>query len=247
MPISETNILLLSIPAFLIGLSRGGLGGGLGLVAAIFTAQIMEPTKAAAFLLPLLVASDPLSIYIFRKYIYWQSLKILLPGAIFGIILTYFLINIISNSLIGIIVGLLAILIVFENILNKFFKLKIKPHNPIFGFFMGALGGFSSFLIHSGLPPITAYLLNFKLSRQSFMGTVAIIFGIINVIKLLPYFMLDLFDQRLFLLTLKLIPVSFLGIFIGKIINNKISDKIFYFIIYTTIFLLGLRLIFISL
>ena len=78
------------------------------------------------------------------------------------------------------------------------------------------------------------------------MGTVALIFGIINFIKILPYLMLDLFDEKLINTALFLIPVSYLGIFIGKIINNKISDKVFYFIIYSTVFLLGLRLILIS-
>ena len=81
-------IILLCIPSFLIGLSRGGLGGGFGLAAAIFTAQLMEPISAAAFLLPILVASDPLSIFIYRNYIYWKSLIVLIPGAIVGIIIT---------------------------------------------------------------------------------------------------------------------------------------------------------------
>ena len=52
--------LLLSLPAFFVGLSRGGLGGGFALAAAIISAQIFEPIKAAAFLLPLLIISDPL-------------------------------------------------------------------------------------------------------------------------------------------------------------------------------------------
>ena len=49
------------------------------------------------------------------------------------------------------------------------------------------------------------------------MGTVALIFGIINFIKILPYLMLDLFDEKLINTALFLIPVSYLGIFIGKI------------------------------
>ena len=113
-------IILLCIPSFLIGLSRGGLGGGFGLAAAIFTAQLMEPISAAAVLLPILVASAPLSIFIYRNYIYWKSLIVLIPGAIVGIIITYFLINIISNSFIGLIVGFLAISLVFENLISKY-------------------------------------------------------------------------------------------------------------------------------
>ena len=148
--------------------------------------------------------------------------------------------------MIGLIAGFLAISLVFENLISKYIKYKRIKYNPIIGFILGNLGGFSSFIIYSGLPPIAAYLIPLKLSRQSFMGTVALIFGIINILKILPYLLLNLFDEKLINTALFLIPVSYLGIFIGKIINNKISDKVFYFIIYSTIFLLGLRLILIS-
>jgi len=40
---------ILSISSFFVGLSRGGLGGGFGLAAAVIAAQILEPIRAAAF------------------------------------------------------------------------------------------------------------------------------------------------------------------------------------------------------
>lgn len=238
--------LLLSLPAFFVGLSRGGLGGGFALAAAIFSAQIFEPIKAAAFLLPLLIISDPLSIWIYRKNIYWNSIKILLPGVILGVVLTFFLINKISSSIIGIIVGFLGVFLAIDGLTRKFVKTPKKILHPTVGVFLGAIGGFSSFIIHSGLPPIAAYLLPLKLTRQKFMGTVAVIFAITNIIKLFPYFLLGLFDKELIKLTLTFIPITFLGIFVGKFINNKISDQVFFFIIYTSVFFLGLRLIWFS-
>ena len=237
---------LLSLPAFSIGLSRGGLGGGFALGAAIISAQILEPIKAAAFLLPLLIISDPLSVWIYRKNIYWNSIKILLPGIILGVVITFFLINKISSAMISIIVGFLAIFLAIDGLTRKLVKAPKKKLHPTIGVFLGAIGGFSSFVIHSGLPPIAAYLLPLKLTRQKFMGTVALIFAITNIIKLFPYFLLGLFDKELIKLTLTFIPITFLGIFVGKFINNKISDQVFFFIIYTSVFFLGLRLIWFS-
>jgi len=238
--------LLLSLPAFFVGLSRGGLGGGFALAAAIFSAQIFEPIKAAAFLLPLLIISDPLSVWIYRKNIYWNGIKILLPGIILGVVLTFFLINKISSSMISIIVGFLGIFLAIDGLARKFVETPKKILHPTVGIFLGAIGGFSSFVIHSGLPPIAAYLLPLKLTRQKFMGTVALIFAITNIVKLFPYFLLGLFDKELIKLTLTFIPITFLGIFVGKFINNKISDQVFFFIIYTSVFFLGLRLIWFS-
>ena len=236
----------LSLPAFCVGLSRGGLGAGFGLAAAVIAAQILEPIKAAAFLLPLLIISDPLSVWIYRKHIHWHSIKILLSGVLLGIFITYFLVNLITNQLISLIVGLLAVFLVLDQLISKF---NIEPRNeisPSIGIFLGAIGGFSSFIIHSGLPPVAAYLLPLKLTRQCFMGTVALIFAVTNIIKIFPYFLLGLFEKELIQLTLIYIPITYLGIFTGKLINNIISDKIFFFIIYITILILGMRLIWIS-
>jgi uncharacterized membrane protein YfcA len=169
-----------------------------------------------------------------------------LPGIILGVVLTFFLINKISSDMISIIVGFLAIFLAVDGLTRKLVKAPKKILHPTIGVFLGAIGGFSSFVIHSGLPPIAAYLLPLKLTRQKFMGTVALIFAITNIIKLFPYFLLGLFDKELIKLTLTFIPITFLGIFVGKFINNKISDQVFFFIIYTSVFFLGLRLIWFS-
>ena len=237
---------ILSISSFFVGLSRGGLGGGFGLAAAVIAAQILEPIRAAAFLLPLLIISDPLSVWIYRKNIHWESLRVLLPGVIVGITLTYFLINYISNTAVSLTVGFLAIILVLDSFFNKLIKRPKKIIHPLLGTFLGVVGGFSSFIIHSGLPPIAMYLFPLSLSRQTFMGTVAVFFGITNIIKLIPYFILGLFDKEILRLTICFIPITFFGIFIGKLINNKISDKIFFSIIYITILILGMRLIWLS-
>ena len=46
-----------------------------------------------------------------------------------------------------------------------------------------------------------------------------------NIIKLIPYFILGLFDKEILRLTICFVPITFFGIFIGKLINNKISDE----------------------
>ena len=154
-----------SISSFFVGLSRGGLGGGFGLASAVIASQILEPIRAAAFLLPLLIISDPLSVWIYRKNIHWESLRVLLPGVIVGITLTYFLINFVSNSVVSLIVGFLAIFLVLDALLDKLIKRPKKIIHPLLGMFLGGVGGFSSFIIHSGLPPIATYLLPLSLSR----------------------------------------------------------------------------------
>ena len=123
-----------SISSFFVGLSRGGLGFGFGLASAVIASQILEPIRAAAFLLPLIIISDPLPVF-YRKNIHWESLRVLLPDVIVGITLTYFLINFVSNSVISFIVGFLAIFLVLDALLNKLIKRSKKIIHPLLGDF----------------------------------------------------------------------------------------------------------------
>ena len=237
-------LLILSISSLIMGMSRGGVGGGAGLAGVLLAAQVLPPIQAAAFLLPILVITDPISIWLYKKNINWASLKVLLPGVTLGLIIAYFTVSIISDNFIKLVVGILSIALFIDGIKNKLSSNPSKKLPPVIGLVLGCLAGFSSFLIHSGLPPVAAYLLPQKLSRQAFMGTVAIFFGITNIVKIFPYLYLGLFEKQLFILTLYMIPVAFFGVWVGRKINNILSDKIFFIIVYLTILILGLRLIF---
>ena len=71
-------------------MSRGGIGGGAGLAGVLLAAQVLPPIQAAALLLPILVVTDPISIWLYKNHINWASLRILLPGVTLGLIIAYF-------------------------------------------------------------------------------------------------------------------------------------------------------------
>ena len=89
-------------------MSRGGVGGGAGLAGVLLAAQVLPPIQAAAFLLPILVITDPISIWLYKKNINWASLKVLLPGVTLGLIIAYFTVSIISDNFISINEGFLS-------------------------------------------------------------------------------------------------------------------------------------------
>ena len=235
--------LLLCISSLIMGMSRGGLGGGLGLLGVLIAAQILDPIEAAVFLLPILIITDPISVYIYRRNVDWQSLRDLMPGVLLGLVIGSLLISIITLKLLQGIVGLLSLALVANGILDSYGKIKFRNLSKIWGFGLGTLAGFSSFLIHAGLPPVAAYILPKKMHRSRFMGTTAVFFLITNLVKVIPYFGLGLFSIELFILTILMIPISFFGIWLGRFINGKISDKIFYLLVYGSVFLLGIRLL----
>ena len=237
-----TSVLLI-VSSLIMGMSRGGLGGGLGLLGVLLAAQVMSPIEAAAFMLPILITTDPISMLIYRRSIDWKSLRELLPGVFLGLLIGTLLISSISIKMLQAIIGVLSLSLVFNGLRDMYGKKKLYALSKLWGFGLGTLAGFSSFLIHAGLPPVAAYILPKKLPRATFMGTTAVFFGITNLIKVIPYFGLGLFSFELAKLTLLMIPISLIGIWIGRIINKKISDKIFYLVVYFSVCALGIRLL----
>ena len=241
------SAILLIVSSLIMGMSRGGLGGGLGLLGVLIAAQVMSPIEAAAFMLPILIVTDPISMWIYRHSIDWKSLKELLPGVLVGVALGTLLISSISVKVLQAIIGLLSLSLVFNGLQDIYGKKNLYAFSKIWGFGLGTLAGFSSFLIHAGLPPVAAYILPKKLPRTTFMGTTAVFFGITNFIKVFPYVGLGLFNYQLAKLTLIMIPISLVGIWIGRVINHKISDKIFYLVVYFSVCALGIRLLILAL
>ncbi|MGB0282895.1 MAG: sulfite exporter TauE/SafE family protein, partial [Neptuniibacter sp.] len=57
--ITDPLFYLAAIPAVLIvGISKGGFGGGLGLIAVPMMALVISPVQAAAIMLPILCIMD---------------------------------------------------------------------------------------------------------------------------------------------------------------------------------------------
>ena len=77
---------LLAIPAvLLVGISKSGFSGGMGLLAVPLMAVMISPVQAAAIMLPLLCAIDLFVIYNYRHNWDRWNIATLLPGAIIGI------------------------------------------------------------------------------------------------------------------------------------------------------------------
>ena len=102
--------------------------------------------------------------------------------------------------------------------------------------------GFTSFLAHAGGPTFQLYMLPQKLDRRTYAGTAVIFFAVVNFIKLVPYSILGMLAPGNLLTSLVLIPLAIVGVKLGVWANKKLSNDIFYRVIYTAIFLVGLML-----
>ena len=236
-------VLAASLSSFIIGMSRGGFAGGIAFVGVLIMTQVVEPTIAAAFILPILCFIDPFGNYIYRKHIHWPNAKILLIGGLVGIAIGTSIFYIVNNDIVRILIAFLSIFLIVDRVYHYYFKEdnpKVYP-KPI-GFIFGVLTGISTFIIHAGHPPVSAYLLPQKLPRMLFLGTFAILFTIFNYVKLAPYAWLGLLDWSLLGVGAVFFPITIVGFFTGKYIAQKMSDQVFYNIMYLSVLIMGLKI-----
>lgn len=239
----ELSFYLAAIPAILlVGISKGGFGGGLGMIAVPLMALVISPIEAAAIMLPILCLMDMVTLWHFRGKAAWQHLKILLPAATLGIGLGTLGFHYLSVDQLKLIIGTIAVAFVAHRIL-KAKSQQQQQANLVKGSFWGMLAGFTSFSVHAGGPALSIYLLPLRLDKTLFVGTTVIFFAGINLIKLGPYFWLGQFNSQTLMTALILAPLAPLGVKTGNWLHHRIDERWFYLMCYIMLAVTGVKLI----
>ena len=230
------------LAALLVGLSKGGLtmAGSLG---TPLLALVISPVRAAALLLPIFVVSDWFGLYAYRHHFDKRNLQILIPAGIAGIGLGWLSSAVVSERAVGLLIGLIGIVFCLNAWRRRHEVVAPRPADVPRGLFWGALAGFTSFVSHSGAPPYQVYVLPQQLPKAVFAGTTTILFAIINLVKLLPYWQLGQLDAGNLRLSLWLMPVAVSGTFIGVRLVRVIPQRLFFVLIHVALFGLSIKLV----
>jgi uncharacterized protein len=233
-----------AIPAILVfGMAKGGFGGGIAVISVPLMTLAVSPVQAAAILLPILVVMDFIAMWSFRGQWSKRNIKLALPGAIAGIVIGAFTFRYLSEDAIRLMIGLIVVVFC----LNYWFKrnsTKKREPDAIRGTFWGAISGFTSFGIHQGGPPISIFLLPQQMEKTVLMGTFAVFFTVVNLVKLIPYAWLGQFDYTNLMTSLVLVPVAPIGVRLGYYLLHKIDEQLVYRLCYFFLFVVGLKLLF---
>lgn len=104
------------------------------------------------------------------------------------------------------------------------------------------LSGFTSFVSHAGGPPMMIYLLPKQLEKAVLVGTLTILFTVINYTKLIPYALLGQLSADNLATAAVLAPIAPLGVKLGAWLHDRIDEKLFYRLSYGFLLLTGLKL-----
>ena len=174
--ISDPAFYAVAIPAVIfLGLAKGGFSA-VATGATPLLALYLPPLEAAALLLPIVLCQDVISVHAYwREWSGW-NLKILLPGAVFGLVLGYLFAAHVSDDAIRILIGLTALIFVATTWLRPA-RPKPAQSGVVAGLFWGTVAGFLSFASQGGGPPFQVFTLPQRLSKMTFVGTTTIFFA----------------------------------------------------------------------
>ncbi|MGD9160620.1 MAG: sulfite exporter TauE/SafE family protein [Desulfobacteraceae bacterium] len=215
------------ICALMIGFAKAGIPGS-GILIPLFAAAIMPAKSSTGFVLPMLIMADILAIIYWRRNVEWRQLVRLLPWAWLGVFTGFLGMDYISDEALRTFIGFLVfILIGVSYFRNRVLSDNHMPDHWMFAAVLGSLAGFTSMMANAAGPVMVIYLLAMRLPKESFIGTSAWFFWIINLSKLPFSHRLDLINLQSFQTNLVLLPCIVAGGIVGIILVKRISQNMF--------------------
>jgi len=243
----ELNFLffLTVIPAIILyGIAKSGLGGSMTLISIPLMTIVMPLNEALGIVLPILIFSDFIATYKYRKEFDLSTLKLMVPFAAIGVVIGSLTFSYFSEELLKFIIGLMGFLFAGHYFFLKKNKEAKSEKNFLKGGICSTISGFTSFCVHAGGTPVSIYLLPLRLKKEIYVGTRIIFFTFMNLIKLPFYINLSMTNFVTFKQSVVLFPVAFIGILIGYKLLKIIDEKLFYNILYALILVSSTKLIF---
>jgi len=244
--ITDPLFYALAVPAVLItGISKGGFASGGGNLSVPAMALLIPAPQAAAISLPVLCAMDLAGLRAWWGRWSLREMRAIIPGGLLGILLGSFAFGMMDDRATKLMVGLIALAFLARSLWLARGGGLSRPAQPsrLRGGFWSTLSGFTSTIAHAGGPPLAVYLYPLRLERAQLAATTVVFFGVMNYVKLVPYAALGQLSLSNLLTSLVLLPLAPLGVRLGVWLQGRISDKVFYQVVYILLGATGLKLV----
>jgi uncharacterized protein len=247
MDLSISMWILAFLCAFMIGMAKTGVNA-LGTLVVPIMAFIFGGMPSSGMVLPMLVMADIFGVAYYHRSAHWKTLLKVLPWAFVGILTGLFTGKNISamqfKHLIGILV-IISLLVMIWLEIKKSRKGDPVPQKVWFAIPFGITGGFSTMIGNAAGPIMSVYLLSMNFYKNTYIGTTAWFFFIVNVFKM-PLQIWGWHNITLQTLgfNLMMLPAIAVGAFAGIRFVQLVPEKAYRWIIVVATFISALALLF---
>ena len=218
-------------------MAKTGLNGITAIMVPIM-AIIFEAKESTGIMLPMLCFADILAVIWYRRSAEWKHILRLIPWAFGGLILALWVERFIPARGFKFLIGAciftgLGVMFWNDAVSRKAVKDAKVPTGWWFSAIFGLMGGFSTMIGNAAGPIMSVFLLSMRLPKESFVGTAAWFFMIINYTKIpLQVFFWHNIHKETLLYNLCLVPFILLGAGLGILLVKKVSEKIYRVLVY---------------
>lgn len=228
----------------IVGMAKGGFSG-LGVLATPLLALAMPASTAAALLLPVLLVQDVVSVWSFRKS--WDRWIVawMLPGAALGIVLASLYAAAVDEAQLRLVLGAITLSFgLYRLWLERGGRLVAASTSPGWiGTLFGVAMGVTSQIAHAGGPPFQIWVTPRRLPHETFVGTSAVSFALVNWMKVPSYIALGTLSRQTLLAAALLMPLAIVATLVAVRLIRRMDGQRFYTAIYVLMVALGIKLI----
>jgi uncharacterized membrane protein YfcA len=222
--LSTTNLLLILLSAFILGLAKAGLKG-IDMLNVTLMALVFGGKASTGIVLPLLCAADIAAVWYYHRHAQWHHFRKLMPWMVLGILIGVYTGKNLDEAVFR---RMMALIIVFTVGMLVFMEVRKSdkvPTHPLFASTTGIAAGFTTMIGNLAGAFASLYFLAMRMPKNDFIGTAAWVFLVINFFKL-PFqaFYWKNISVETLQVDLLLLPALALGFLSGLKLVSRISD-----------------------
>lgn len=229
------------VVATAVGFTIAGVAGfGGGVVALPVLVWVFGVREA----IPILTISQVLStvsrVALHRDALNWPVVRNFVIGGLpFSVLGALFFVSIDTQVLVRILGVMMLLFVVYTKLpIGRNFKMRLWGFVPL-----GSATGFGSAFLGIPGPFAAVFYLAYGLSASAYIGTSALGMGIIQIPKLIIFGSNDLLTMRVVLMGVGLGAIAAGSAYVGKIILNRVPERIFPRIITAMLLISGVVLL----
>ncbi|MDP4146402.1 MAG: sulfite exporter TauE/SafE family protein [Bacillota bacterium] len=232
------NIIVTSLLILAAAVVHGVAGFGFPLIVVPVLSMLTGDIKTVV---PFVAANcfiiDLFILFNMKKHVEVRSILPLIISGIIGIPFGLYILTTINVKLLKIAVG--VIIVFFGLAMLKGLSIKVRNENRALAF-TGFFSGLLNSSLSLGRPPVALFFSNQNIGKDKFIANLAIYAGILDFISIVLFLWRGLINKQGVENILEFLPMLIIGLFIGKRLSSRVSQKVFRGIVIAIIVSMGM-------